>query len=145
LKTLKISDDIHSKLTGLLGELTAQTNKMQTYQDAINALLKESVMLPPEIIVQTENFIEENKDLGFTTKEEFVRDAIRRRLEQLKSRSESIDVPRDQYDELDEALQEMNIEFRSPEQFIYSQIDSVLEKYEEYKRARNEQNQTRRS
>ena len=145
MKTLKISDDIHSKLTGLLGELTAQTNKMQTYQDAINALLKESVMLPPEIIVQTENFIEENKDLGFTTKEEFVRDAIRRRLEQLKSRSESIDVPRDQYDELDEALQEMNIEFRSPEQFIYSQIDSVLEKYEEYKRARNEQNQARRS
>jgi len=145
LKTLKISDDIHSKLTGLLGELTAQTNKMQTYQDAINALLKESVMLPPEIIVQTENFIEENKDLGFTTKEEFVRDAIRRRLEQLKSRSESIDVPRDQYDELDEALQEMNIEFRSPEQFIYSQIDSVLEKYEEYKKARNEQNQARRS
>jgi len=145
LKTLKISDDIHSKLTGLLGELTAQTNKMQTYQDAINALLKESVMLPPEIIVQTENFIEENKDLGFTTKEEFVRDAIRRRLEQLKSRSESIDVPRDQYDELDEALQEMNIEFRSPEQFIYSQIDCVLEKYKEYKRARNEQNQTRRS
>ena len=145
MKTLKISDDIHSKLTGLLGELTAQTNKMQTYQDAINALLKESVMLPPEIIVQTENFIEENKDLGFTTKEEFVRDAIRRRLEQLKSRSESIDVPRDQYDELDEALQEMNIEFRSPEQFIYSQIDSVLEKYEEYKKARNEQNQARRS
>ena len=137
MKTLKISDDIHSKLTGLLGELTAQTNKMQTYQDAINALLKESVMLPPEIIVQTENFIEENKDLGFTTKEEFVRDAIRRRLEQLKSRSESIEVPRDQYDELDEALKEMNIEFRSPEQFIYSQIDSVLEKYEEYKRARN--------
>jgi len=144
LKTLKISDDIHSKLTGLLGELTAQTNKMQTYQDAINALLKESVMLPPEIIVQTENFIEENKDLGFTTKEEFVRDAIRRRLEQLKSRSESIEVPRDQYDELDEALNEMNIDFRSPEQFIYSQIDSVLEKYEEYKRARNEQNQARR-
>ena len=144
MKTLKISDDIHSKLTGLLGELTAQTNKMQTYQDAINALLKESVMLPPEIIVQTENFIEENKDLGFTTKEEFVRDAIRRRLEQLKSRSESIEVPRDQYDELDEALNEMNIDFRSPEQFIYSQIDSVLEKYEEYKRARNEQNQARR-
>ena len=144
MKTLKISDDIHSKLTGLLGELTAQTNKMQTYHDAINALLKESAMLPPEIIVQTENFIEENKDLGFTTKEEFVRDAIRRRLEQLKSRSESIEVPRDQYDELDEALNEMNIDFRSPEQFIYSQIDSVLEKYEEYKRARNEQNQARR-
>ncbi len=39
MKAIKISDDIHSKLTGLLGELTAETNKMQTYQDAINALL----------------------------------------------------------------------------------------------------------
>ena len=42
MKTLKISDDAHSKLTSLLGELTAETSKMQTYQDAINALLNES-------------------------------------------------------------------------------------------------------
>jgi len=36
---------------------------MQTYQDAINALLNESVMLPPELLAQTQNFIEENKHL----------------------------------------------------------------------------------
>ena len=64
MKTLKISDGVHSKLTSLLGELTAETSKMQTYQDAINALLNESVMLPPEVIVQTQNFIEENKQMG---------------------------------------------------------------------------------
>ena len=75
MKAIKISDDIHSKLTGLLGELTAETNKMQTYQDAINALLNESVMLPPEVLTQTQSFIDENKQMGFTTKEEFVRGA----------------------------------------------------------------------
>ena len=109
MKNIKISDDIHSKLTSLLGELTAQSSKMQTYQDAINALLKESVMLPPELIAQTESFIEENKQMGFTTKEEFVRDAIRRSLNLLKSGNECIEIPRDQYEELNEAVKELDM------------------------------------
>ena len=134
MKTLKISDGIHSKLTSLLGELTAETSKMQTYQDAINALLNESVMLPPEVIAQTQNFIEENKQMGYTTKEEFVRDAIRYRLERLKNDNEYIEVSREQYNELDEALKEMGSPFRSPEQFIRSQISEVLYKYDEYKK-----------
>jgi hypothetical protein len=37
-------------------------------------------MLPPDLLTQTQSFIEENKQLGYTTKEEFVRDAIRFRL-----------------------------------------------------------------
>jgi metal-responsive CopG/Arc/MetJ family transcriptional regulator len=137
LKTLKISDDIHSKLTSLLGELMAQTSKMQTYQDAINALIKESVMLPPELIAQTENFIEENRQMGFTTKEEFVRDAIRRSLNLLRSGNECIEIPRDQYEELNEAVREMDMPFRSAEQFVNDQIDAVLEKYKEYKKNTN--------
>lgn len=136
MKAIKISDDIHSKLTGLLGELTAETNKMQTYQDAINALLEQSVILPSEVIVRVENFIEENKDTGFTNKEDFVRDAIRYRLERLKTDNECIEVSREQYNELDEALKEMETPFRSPEQFIHSQISEVLYKYDEFKRER---------
>ena len=134
MKAIKISDDIHSKLTGLLGELTAETNKMQTYQDAINALLEQSVILPSEVIARVENFIEENKDRGFANKEDFVRDAIRYRLERLKNDNECIEVSREQYDELDEALKEMGTTFRSPEQFIRSQIAEVLYKYDEYKK-----------
>ena len=137
MKTLKISDDIHSKLTSLLGELMAQTSKMQTYQDAVNALIKESVMLPPELIAQTENFIEENRQMGFTTKEEFVRDAIRRSLNLLRSGNECIEIPRDQYEELNEAVREMDMPFRSAEQFVNDQIDAVLEKYKEYKKNTN--------
>jgi len=134
MKAIKISDDIHSKLTGLLGELTAETNKMQTYQDAINALLEQSVILPSEVIARVENFIEENKDTGFTNKEDFVRDAIRYRLERLKTDNECIEVSREQYNELDQALKEMGTPFRSPEQFIHSQISEVLYKYDEYKK-----------
>jgi len=50
MKTLRISDDAHQKLTGLLGEITAQTMKMQTYTDAIENLLSQSVTLPPELL-----------------------------------------------------------------------------------------------
>ena len=106
---------------------------MQTYQDAINALLNESVMLPPEVIAQTQNFIEENKQMGYTTKEEFVRDAIRFRLNGLKAER----MPRDPTRTVRRAQRsskEMDMPFRTAEQFVNSQIDAVLEKYEEYKK-----------
>ena len=135
MKTLKISDDVHSKLTSLLGELTAETSKMQTYQDAINAMLKESVILPAELIALTENFIEENKNLGFTTKEEFVRDAIRFRLTWLKGNNESIEIPREQYEKLEVALKEMDLPFLSPDHFINNQVNELLEKYDEYQKS----------
>lgn len=137
MKTLKISNDTHSKLTSLLGELTAETSKMQTYQDAINALLNESVMLPPELIVQTQNFIEEHRQMGFTTKEEFVRDAIRFRLNWLKSGNEFLEIPREQYEALNEAVREMDLPFRTADQFVNNQIDAVLEKYEEFKKSKS--------
>jgi len=57
---------------------------MQTYQDAIEAMLTRSVILPTELLAEIENFIEENKRLGFTTREEFIRDAARWRLKFLK-------------------------------------------------------------
>lgn len=136
MKTLKISDDIHQKLTSLLGELMAQTSKMQTYQDAINALINESVMLPPEVLTQTQSFIEENRHLGFTTKEEFVRDAIRFRLTWLKGENECVEVPKEQFDKLNDAVKEMSTPYHSAEDFINSQMKEALEKYEAWKGAR---------
>jgi hypothetical protein len=52
-----------------LGTLMAQMSKMQTYQDAIEAMLNQSVILPPELLAEIQSFIEENKHLGFTTRE----------------------------------------------------------------------------
>jgi len=83
MKTLRISDSVHRKLA-TLGTLMAQTGKMQTYQDAIEAMLNRSVILPPELLAEIENFIETNKHLGYTTREEFIRDAARWRLKFLK-------------------------------------------------------------
>ena len=134
MKTLRISEDAHQKLTSLLGELMAQTRKMQTYQDAINALINESVMLPPELLVQIQSFIEENRQMGFTTKEEFIRDAIRFRLTSLKGDYEFMEIPKDQFDMFDEAVKEMNTPYRGAVEFINAQIKETLEKYQEWKK-----------
>lgn len=138
MKTLKISEDIHQKLTALLGELMTQTSRMQTYQDAINALINESVILPQELLTQTQNFVEENKHLGYTTKEEFIRDAIRFRLTWLKHEYEYIEISRDQYDTLQEALKEMNTPYPNVEDFINTQTKEALQKYEEWKKTKSQ-------
>ncbi len=135
MKTLRISEDIHQKLTTLLGELMAQTSKMQTYQDAINALINESVILPEELLTQIQNFMEDNKQLGFTTREEFIRDAIRFRLTWLSQENEYVEIPREQYDLLNEAIKEMSTSYRNVEDFINIQIKEALAKYEEWKQA----------
>ena len=114
----------------------AQTSKMQTYQDAINALINESVILPQELLVEIQSFIDENKHLGFTTKEEFIRDAIRFRLSWLSQEKEYVEIQKEQYDLLDKAVREMNTPYRSADGFINAQIRDVLEKYEEWKQAR---------
>ena len=132
MKTLKISDDVHQKLTALLGELTAQTMKMQTYQDAINALLNQSVVLPPELLREVEMFIEKHKGKGYTRKEEFIRQAIRFLLKWESDEYEYIEIPREKYERLNEAIKEMNTPFYSAEEFINQQIDEVLEKYERW-------------
>jgi Arc/MetJ-type ribon-helix-helix transcriptional regulator len=129
MKTLRISDDAHQKLTALLGELTAQTMKMQTYTDAIESLLSQSVILPPEMLTQVENFIDENRHLGYTTREEFIRDAVRWRLRFLKGEYEYIEIPKEEYERLQQAMQDMNMPFPTVSDFIDQQIKSLLEKY----------------
>ena len=136
MKTLRISEDVHQRLTALLGELMAQTSKMQTYQDAIYALINESVILPQELLMEIQNFIDQNKPLGFTTKEEFIRDAIRFRLSWLSQEKECVEIQREQYDLLDEAVKEMNTPYHTAEGFINGQIEDALAKYEEWKQAR---------
>jgi hypothetical protein len=138
MKTLRISDDAHQRLTALLGELTAQTMKMQTYTDAIENLLSQSVILPSELLAQIESFIEENRHLGFTTREEFIRDAVRWRLRFLKERYEYLEIPKEEYEKLQYAIKEMEMPFLSVSDFIDQQIRSLLEKHAEWMRQREE-------
>jgi len=132
MKTLKISDNVHQKLTSLLGELMAQTSKMQTYQDAIQAMLNRSVMLPPELLAEIENFVEENKQLGYTTKEEFLRDAARWKLKFLREDLQYVGIPKEKYERLNTAVKEMNTPFYSADDFIHSQVEDVLGQYDKW-------------
>lgn len=88
--------------------------------------MKVKKMLPPELLTQTQNFIEENKQLGFTTKEEFVRDAIRFRLTWLKGDNECLEIPREEYEKVNEAGKEMDRPFRDADHFISNQINEIL-------------------
>ena len=132
MKTLRISDEVHQKLTALLGELMAQTSKMQTYQDAIKAMLHQSVILPPELLNEVEKFIQTYKNRGYTTKEEFIRQAVRFMLKWESANYEYIEIPREDYEKLNMAVKEMNTPYANAEDFIYKQIQRVLEQYEEW-------------
>jgi len=138
MKTLRISDDAHQKLTALLGELTAQTMKMQTYTDAIENLLSQSVILPPELLVQVESFIDENRRLGFTTREEFIRDAVRWRLRFLKEDYEYVEIPKKEYEKVQQAIKDMEMPFLSVTDFIDQQIEILLIKHADWARQREE-------
>jgi len=77
VKTLKISDQLHSELTAIVGQLIAESGKTKTYEDAVDALLHRSVVMPPEVLREIEEFIEKNRQFGYPTKEEFLREAAR--------------------------------------------------------------------
>lgn len=132
MKTLRVSDDVHQKLTALLGELMAQTSKMQTYQDAIEAMLYQSVILPPELISEVERFIQTHKGRGYTTKEEFIRQAIRSFLKWESGEYEYIEIPREKYKKLNRAVKDMRMPYYSAAEFIEDQIDKALEQYEKF-------------
>lgn len=130
MKTLRISDDVHQKLTALLGELTAQTSRLQTYQDAIEAMLNQSVILPQELLREVEEFIEKNKHKGYTRREEFIRQAIRFFLKWESEEYEYMEIPREKYEKLNVAVKEMKMPYYNATEFIEDQIDKALQQYE---------------
>lgn len=132
MKTLRISDDAHQKLTIMLGEITAQTMKMQTYTDAIENLLSTSVNLPPELLNETQTFIENNRNLGYTSREEFIRDAIRTQLRYKKDQSALVEIPQEDYDHAQQALEDLGTEFLNVDDFINQQIRNLIQKHQEY-------------
>jgi Arc/MetJ-type ribon-helix-helix transcriptional regulator len=138
LKTLRISDDAHQKLTIMLGEITAQTMKMQTYTDAIENLLSTSVNLPPEVLNETQTFIENNRNLGYTSREEFIRDAIRTQLKYKKDQSALIEIPQEDYDHAQQALEDLGTEFLSVDDFINQQIRTLLQKHQEWSKQKED-------
>jgi hypothetical protein len=142
MKTLRISDHTHQKLTALLGQLTAQKMKMQTYSDTIENLLGQTIILPPELLAHIEDSIKEKKHLKYTTKEEFLQDAARWRLKSLSGEYEYLKMRNDVYQKLEHAIKEMDLPFLSVSDFIDKQIQSALEKYDEWKEQTEENEKT---
>jgi metal-responsive CopG/Arc/MetJ family transcriptional regulator len=138
MKTLRISDDAHQKLTAMLGEITAQTMQMQTYTDAIENLLSTSVNLPPQLLNETQTFIENNRNLGYTSREEFIRDAIRTQLRFAKDDNTYIEIPKNEYERLQQAIKDLDTGYLSPDDFINHQIRNLLEKHDAYLKDRQE-------
>jgi hypothetical protein len=131
MKNPQLTDDTQQKLTSMLDEIITQTHKMQTYTNTIENLLSMTVNLPIEILNETQTFIKSNKNLGYTSQEEFILDAIRIQLKLKKDQYTSIEVPKEDYDRIQQALQDLGTNYLSAEDFINQQIQSLLTKHQE--------------
>ena len=132
MKTLRITDVVHEQLTGLLGELTAETKKMQTYTDAITSLLNQSVIIPPELLAKVEDFIEE-RNLGFTTRDEFFREAARWTLKSYDEDIECINVRKQMYEKTKAAIVDLNKPFMGVDDFVEEQMKKLHEQHDQWK------------
>ncbi len=85
---LKVSDQTHAELTKIVGQLIAESGKIKTYEDAIEALLHRSVLIPPELLGEIDAFLAKNPHFGYVTRDEFLKDAARSKMEQLTRKRE---------------------------------------------------------
>jgi hypothetical protein len=87
LKTIRVSDTIHNKLTRSLGEMMAKTGKPQTYNDIISVLTDQAVIMPAELLEKIDVVINA-RQLGCKTREKFVEDAVTLMLQNYYGKSE---------------------------------------------------------
>ncbi|MFQ6073972.1 MAG: ribbon-helix-helix domain-containing protein [Candidatus Bathyarchaeia archaeon] len=132
--TIRIPKDARERLTVFLGELMSQTREMLTLGDAVRILLETAIILPKDLIAEVERFVHKRSDLGYTSSEDFIRDAVRHRLTQLSGEFEYISVPREDMETLDTALKEMKTPFLNSADYVFQQIKDALKKYEEWKK-----------
>ena len=101
-------------------------------------------MVTLELLKGIESFLEENKPLGFTTREEFMRDAARWRLKFLNEESEYVEIPREKYERLDAAVKEVSTPYHDASDFVHKQVDEVLEKYDAWLQEKEEHEKRQR-
>jgi metal-responsive CopG/Arc/MetJ family transcriptional regulator len=116
---------------------------MQTYTDAIENLLSQSVVLPPELLNETQNFLRTHKQLGYTTREEFIRDAIRFQLRLLRNETETIEIPKADYERLQQAIKDLDAPFLSVDEFFNQQAKALLDKHVEWLKQKEEYEKTK--
>lgn len=97
--------------------------------DVIDALLERSIELLTRLIAEVENFVEENKHLGYTTREEFIRDSVRTSLKKLSEGKTCLEIPKKDSDELERAMKEMKLPFTNTTDFVYNKIRKALKEH----------------
>jgi Arc/MetJ-type ribon-helix-helix transcriptional regulator len=134
MKTLKVQDEIHEKLTSLVGELTAESGKLQTYADALTRLLETSIVFPEALVSRINETIENQSAIGYTTVIDFVRDAVRRRLDELKAEEfyVNVPIPSEEYHLLDRAMEETGAEYKNADDYLRQHIREKTEEYQQY-------------
>ena len=122
MRTLRVSNRVYQQLTRLLGKLTAQSGVMKTFNDVVEDLVSRRVPLPPEMLKLIQEFVITNKQLGYAVKEEFIIDAVQRRLGILSGDYRLVKLPKQKYEELESAIRKMNMPFLNAVDFIRKQI-----------------------
>lgn len=126
----------------LNGLRTARYKESIELLDSVNSKIEEiQEEIQRELLAEIEKFIQENKRLAYTTREEFIRDAARWRLKQLRENTEYVEIPKDKYERLEAALEEMNAPYLNAEDFINKQIEEALEKYDKWQEEKEEHEQ----
>ena len=87
MKEIQISDQLYAKLTVVAEQMTAESGKKKTPEDVVKGLLHPAILLPAECLLQIENFMDKNKELGYVTKEEFLKESTRFYMDELKQKT----------------------------------------------------------
>jgi len=69
----------------LLGEMMAKTGKPQTYNDIIDTLTAQSVIIPTKLLEKIDAVINA-KQFGYKTREKFIEDAVMAMLQHLSGK-----------------------------------------------------------
>jgi len=129
MRTIKITDETHKRLTVTLGSLMARTGRLQTYSDAIEALISSSITLNPALIAEVEKYVDENKQQGYITREEFIAEATRFLLRMKSKKYQYIEIPMEKYEKLNQALKQMKTPFYNAEEYVKRQIDKAISEF----------------
>jgi hypothetical protein len=87
LKTIRVSETVHNKLTRLPGETMAKTGKPQTYNDIIGILTDQAVIISAELLEKIDMIVS-SKQLGYKTREKFIEAAVVMMLQNLRNTNE---------------------------------------------------------
>ena len=137
VKTVRVSDKLSNQLTVLVGKMTAEKLARQTYSDAIKYLLDHHVVFPSEHISRIEELIK-NKQLGYSSKEEFLYEAARQLLKYYSEDIESVKIRRQLYEKAKIAIENLNLPFMSVDDFVEEQIKKLDEQHDQWKEQKEE-------